>query len=38
VVPRFRRFDADPRVVHASLQRILDDATIHAAAPCVAPR
>jgi hypothetical protein len=35
VVPRFRRFDADTRLVDASLQRILDDARAFASTPCI---
>jgi len=38
VVPRFRRFDADARLVDASLRRILDDARRVALTPCVLPR
>jgi len=38
VVPRFRRIDADPRLVTTSLRRILDDARDFASAPCVLPR
>ena len=38
VVPRFRRLDADTRLVSASLQRILDEARDLASAPCVLPR
>jgi hypothetical protein len=37
VVPRFRRFEADTRLVHASLQRIFDDAATYASMPCVVP-
>jgi hypothetical protein len=37
VVPRFRRFDADTRLVDASLQHILDEATAFASTPCVLP-
>ena len=37
VVPRFRRFDADPRLVDASLRRIVDEARHHASTPCVVP-
>jgi len=37
IVPRFRRFDADVRVVAASLRRIFDEARDHAANPCVLP-
>ena len=35
VVPRFRRLDADTRLVGASLRRVVDDARVHASAPCV---
>lgn len=35
VVPRFRRFDAVPRLVGDSLRRIVADARDHASAPCV---
>jgi hypothetical protein len=38
VVPRFRRFDADTRLVDASLRRILDEARSVASTPCVLPR
>jgi hypothetical protein len=37
VVPRFRRFDADRRLIDASLRRISDDARRHASTPCVVP-
>jgi hypothetical protein len=37
VVPRFRRFDADMRLVDASLRRILDEARRYASMPCVVP-
>jgi hypothetical protein len=37
VVPRFRRFDADKRLVDASLRRILDEARDVASTPCVLP-
>jgi hypothetical protein len=37
VVPHFRSVDADSRLIHASLQRILDDARIYASSPCVPP-
>ena len=33
VVPRFRRFDADTRLVDASLRRILDEARVFASLP-----
>jgi len=38
VVPRFRRFDADVRVVGPSLRRIFAEARHHAANPCVLPQ
>ena len=38
VVPRFRRFDADTRLIDASLRRILDEARDYASIPCVLPR
>jgi len=38
IVPRFRRFDADPRVLEASLRRIFDEARDYASNPCVLPR
>ena len=38
VVPRFRRFDADTRLLDASLRRIFDDARAYATMPCVPPR
>ena len=37
VVPRFRRFDADMRLVDASLRRILHEARHYASMPCVLP-
>jgi hypothetical protein len=37
VVPRFRRFEADTRLVHASLRHIVDDARDLASIPCVLP-
>ena len=37
VVPRFRRFDSDPRLISASLRRIANDASAYAAMPCVPP-
>jgi hypothetical protein len=37
VVPRFRRFDADTRLIDASLRHILDQARDLASAPCVLP-
>ena len=38
VVPRFRRFDADTRLIDASLRRIVDEARDYASMPCVLPR
>src|SRR5215813_6802490 len=38
VVPHFRRFDADTRLVNASLRHILDEARDFASTPCVLPR
>ena len=38
IVPRFRRFDADTRLVDASLRRIFDEARDYASNPCVARR
>ena len=35
VVPRFRRFDADTRLIDATLQRIVDDARAFASTPCI---
>ena len=37
VVPRFRRFDADPRSIDASLRRIASEVRIYASMPCVLP-
>ena len=37
VVPQFRRFDADTHLVHASIQRVLDDARVYRDMPCVHP-
>jgi hypothetical protein len=37
IVPRFRRFDADMRLVDTSLRRIFDDARDYASSPCVLP-
>jgi hypothetical protein len=37
VVPRFQRFDADTRLVDASLRRIVDEARALAWMPCVHP-
>ena len=37
VVPQFRRFDADMRLVDASMQRIFDDAVGYASMPCMLP-
>jgi hypothetical protein len=38
VVPRFRKFDTDARLVDASLRRIFAEARAHSAKPCVLPR
>ena len=38
IVPRFRRFDADARLVDSSLRRIFDEARDYASNPCVLPR
>ncbi len=38
IVPRFRRFDADARLVDTSLRRIFDEARDYASNPCVLPR
>jgi hypothetical protein len=38
IVPRFRRFDADTRLLDASLRRIFDEARDYASNPCVRPR
>jgi hypothetical protein len=38
VVPQFRRFDADTRLVNASLRHIVDEARAFASTPCVLPR
>ena len=38
IVPRFRRFDADPRLLDASLRRVFDEARDYASNPCVRPR
>ena len=38
VMPRFRRFDADTRLIEASLRHICDEARDLASAPCVLPR
>jgi hypothetical protein len=35
IVPRFRRFDADPRLADASLRRIFAEARDYASNPCV---
>jgi hypothetical protein len=37
VVPRFRRFDADARLVDASLRRIFDVSRVYASTPCILP-
>jgi hypothetical protein len=38
VVPRFRRFDAATSLVASTVRRIVEDARVHAALPCMAPR
>ncbi len=38
IVPRFRRFDTDVRLVDACLRRIFDEARDYASNPCVLPR
>jgi hypothetical protein len=38
VVPRFRRFDADTRLVDVGLRHIFDEARDFASTPCVLPR
>ena len=38
IVPRFRRFDADSSLIHASLRRIVDEARVHASTPCLLSR
>ena len=35
---RFRRFDADARLLDASLRRIFDEARDYASNPCILPR
>ncbi len=37
VVPRFRRLEADNRLIDASLRRISDEARVYASIPCVVP-
>lgn len=37
VVPRFRRLDADPGLMGASLRRVVDEARYYADKPCVLP-
>ncbi len=37
VVPQFRRFDADPHLVDASMHRIFEDARGYASIPCALP-
>ena len=37
IVPRFRKFDADARLIDASLQRIVDEARVFASTPCLLP-
>ena len=38
IVPRFRRFDGDVRLVDAGLRRIFDEAHGYGSKPCVLPR
>ena len=38
IVPRFRRLDADMRLIDASLSHIFDEARDYASNPCVLPR
>jgi hypothetical protein len=38
IVPRFRRLDADVRLVDSSLRRIFDEALDYGSSPCVLPR
>ena len=38
IVPRFRRLDADVRLVDSSLRRIFDEALEYGSSPCVLPR
>ena len=38
IVPRFRRFDADSSLIHASLRRIVDEGRVQASAPCLLSR
>ena len=38
IVPRFRRFDTDTRLLDASLRRVFDEARDYASNPCVLPR
>jgi hypothetical protein len=38
IIPRFRRFDADLRLVDASLRSIFDEARDYASNPCVLQR
>ena len=37
IVPRFRRFDIQPRLIDASLRRVFDEARNYASNPCVLP-
>ena len=37
VVPRFRKLDANPMVIGASLRRISEEARVYASIPCVPP-
>ena len=38
IVPRFRRLDADTRLIDAGLSHIFDEAHLYASNPCVLPR
>ena len=38
IVPRFRRFDANTRLLDTSLRRVFDEAHNYASNPCVLPR
>ena len=38
VVPRFRRLDADLRLIDASLRRIFDEGRTYSSMPCVVPK
>jgi hypothetical protein len=38
IVPRFRRFDADTRLLDASLRRVFHEARHYASNPCISPK